>query len=133
MNPYAQVFQEYGVYDSLKNSMSAHSLDNAGIVQDELGERASEFLSFSERDLLHMEVEVGDCPNVADLRDCPRTRRGHKDHSFYWLLRRDNSSRSNGYRRARLGRNRFSQRLQKKLTALVRKNPFGSVQNYGFS
>ncbi|KAK4786151.1 hypothetical protein SAY86_002840 [Trapa natans] len=128
----AEIFCGYGVYDCGRNSDSPHSLDDAGTVQDELSGEAPDRLWSAERDLLHMEVEVGDCPNVADLREHLQCM-GKEEGSASWILRRGYSSCSNGYRRTRPGRNRFSQRLHRKLITLRGKNPVGSVKDYGFS
>lgn len=133
MNPHAEIFCEYGVYDSSRNLESAHSLCDAGTVRDELSGRTSDILWSAKRDLLHIKEEVGDCSNVADLRDHLSRRRVDEDHSASCLLRRHYSSRSNGYRRTGLKRNRFSQGLDRKLTTLLGKNPVGSVRDYGFS
>ncbi|KAK4775161.1 hypothetical protein SAY86_010096 [Trapa natans] len=135
MNHEAEFFCSYGVYDCYRNSDSPHSLGDTGTAQDELSGGAPDCLWSAERDLLHMKVEVGDCPNVADLRDRLSRPIGieNDDGSASWILRRHYSSGSNGYRPTRLGRNGFSQRLHRKLISLHGKNPVGSVKDYGFS
>ncbi|XP_031382517.1 zinc finger CCCH domain-containing protein 17-like isoform X1 [Punica granatum] len=133
MNPHTDIFRECGMYDSWSGSKLARTRDITVTVQDELSRRVPDFLSSSERNLLHMELEIGDCPSVFDLRDCLRRRRGSEDCPASWFLRRHKSSRSNGYKRSGLGRNGFSQRLHKRLTALVGKSSVESLRNYGYS
>lgn len=132
MNPHAEIFCKHGIHDTWTNSESACSLDDAGIVQDEFGWKMPDILLSGERDSLNAGLEVGDCPNV-DLRDCLHSCRGIEDCSASCLLRRHYSSHSNVYSRLRLRGNQCSQKLHKRLTALVMKDSAGSPRGYGFS